>query len=127
MSATPGLITVQTKRAARAPRHYERGAVSFADRKKPSVRIALAISQSLLLIALIVVSLGPLVWLFLAALAESQTLVRNPMGVFTAGQFLWENFVTAWTTIRVGQYLLNTLWVVGGSWFVTIFTCMTGA
>ena len=121
------VVTPSEKRRTRAARAYERGAVSFADRKRPGVRIALAVSQAIIFVALAVISLGPVVWLFLAALSDPQTLVRNPLAVFTSGDYHWENFVVAWNSIKVGHYLLNTVWVVAGSWFVTIFTCATGA
>lgn len=128
MITDTGLVVAPARnRKPRQGRTYERGAISFADRKRPSVRIVLVLAQALIFVALAIVSLGPVVWLFLAALSDPQTLVRNPLGVFTSGEYRWENFVTAWNSVKVGHYLLNTVWVVAGSWFVTIFTCATGA
>jgi multiple sugar transport system permease protein len=110
----------------REPRVYERGAISNMDRKRPGVRIWLGIWQALVLVGLLVVALGPLLWLFKASVSSSQQILMDPFAILVSGEFQVENFVRAWTDVRIGDYLLNTAWVVIGSCVATLLTCTTG-
>ncbi|SEE93873.1 carbohydrate ABC transporter permease [Jiangella alba] len=110
-----------------SPRSYERGAISSADRKNPRVRLWLGLTQALILIGLLVACLGPLLWLFKAAVSSTQEILADPFGMLFNGEFQVGNLARAWTDVRVGDYLLNTAWVVLGSWVATLVTCVTGA
>jgi multiple sugar transport system permease protein len=109
----------------REPRSYERGAISDMDRKHPGVRIWFGIGQALILVGLLVVALGPLLWLFKASVSSSQQILVDPFGMLLNGEFQVENFVRAWIDVRIGDYLLNTAWVVIGSCVATLITCTT--
>lgn len=115
-----------TSRRGRSSASYERGAISDADRKDPVVRVGLTVVQSLILLALVIVALGPLLWLFKASVSSSQEILRNPIGVLVNGEMELGNFVRAWVDVRIGDYLLNTAWVVLGSWAASLITCTTG-
>jgi multiple sugar transport system permease protein len=103
-----------------------RGIVSTNDRRRPAVRWPLRLVQGLLLAATLVVGLGPILWTAKAALSPTQDLLVEPLRLWPS-QVQWENLTTAWTELRVGHYLLNTVVLVGGSWAVQLVVATTGA
>ncbi|MFI8526036.1 carbohydrate ABC transporter permease [Promicromonospora sukumoe] len=103
----------------------ERSNVSTLDRSRRSVRITTRVLAVLLVVALCVVALGPLLWLFKAALSTSQDILREPFAWWPSG-IQWQNLPDAWSQIHVGQYLLNTVWVAAGCWFFGLLVALTG-
>jgi multiple sugar transport system permease protein len=103
-----------------------RSIVSDIDRRRPSVRLLLGGSQALILIGLLVVGLGPLLWLFKAALSTSQDILRDPFGFFPSG-VQWGNLAEAWTTLRIGPLLFNTAVIALGAAVVSLIVCTTVA
>lgn len=109
--------------AAPAPRTN----ISDSDRRRPVVRVTLAIVQTLVLVALLVAGLGPLVWLALAAVSPTQDLIREPFAFFTSGVVQWENIGIAWERGRIGHYLLNTAVLALGATVATLVVSTTAA
>ncbi|WP_144874519.1 carbohydrate ABC transporter permease [Microbacterium sp. 1.5R] len=109
--------------AAPAPRTN----ISDSDRRRPVVRVTLAIVQTLVLVALLVAGLGPLVWLALAAVSPTQDLIREPFAFFTSGVVQWENIGIAWERGRIGHYLLNTAVLALGATVATLIVSTTAA
>ncbi|MCM3779722.1 carbohydrate ABC transporter permease [Microbacterium hydrocarbonoxydans] len=109
--------------AAPAPRTN----ISDSDRRRPVVRVTLAIVQTLVLVALLVAGLGPLVWLALAAVSPTQDLIREPFAFFTSGVVQWENIGIAWERGRIGHYLLNTAVLALGATGATLVVSTTAA
>jgi multiple sugar transport system permease protein len=103
-----------------------RGIVSAIDRRRPAVRWPLRLVQGLLLAATLVVGLGPILWTAKAALSPTQDLLVDPLRLWPS-QVQWGNLTAAWTELRVGHYLLNTVVLVGGSWAVQLVVATTGA
>ncbi|MGW9113381.1 carbohydrate ABC transporter permease [Microbacterium sp. NPDC055683] len=103
----------------------DRTNVSALDRSRRSVRIATAVLAALLIAGLCVVALGPLLWLFKAALSTSQDILREPFAWWPSG-IQWQNLGEAWSQIRIGQYLLNTVWMAAGCWFFGLLVALTG-
>ena len=103
----------------------ERSNVSTLDRSRRSVRVTMRVLTVLLVAALCVVALGPLLWLFKAALSTSQDILREPFAWWPSG-VQWQNLGDAWSQIHVGQYLLNTVWVAAGCWFFGLLVALTG-
>ncbi|MEV4163633.1 carbohydrate ABC transporter permease [Nonomuraea dietziae] len=103
-----------------------RGIVSDLDRRRPAMRWSLRLTQGVLLLATLVVGLGPILWTAKGALSSTQELLREPLRLWPS-DVRWENLVAAWTELRIGHYLLNTVVLVGGSWFVQLFVAATGA
>lgn len=101
--------------------------ISDSDRRRPVVRVTLAIVQTLVLVALLVAGLGPLVWLALAAVSPTQDLIREPFAFFTSGVVQWENIGTAWERGRIGHYLLNTAVLALGATVATLVVSTTAA
>ncbi|MFD2025459.1 carbohydrate ABC transporter permease [Promicromonospora aerolata] len=115
----------RTPTRPRAPQPAERGIVSSHDRRRPSVRGSLGALQGGLLIALVVVGLGPILWLAKAAVTPTQETLRQPLGLFPTG-IDWANLATAWTRAEIDHYFVNTLIVAAGAWFFQILVATTG-
>jgi multiple sugar transport system permease protein len=103
----------------------ERGIVSSHDRRRPSVRATLGVLQGGLLVTLVVVGLGPILWLAKAAVTPTQETLRDPLGLFPTG-IDWANLATAWNRAEIDHYFVNTLIVAAGAWFFQILVATTG-
>ena len=73
----------------------DRGILSISDRRKPGVRWSTRVIHGLLLLVLIVVGLGPLLWLAKSAITPTEDTLRTPMALFPHGVD-WANLSTAW-------------------------------
>ncbi|MER7471370.1 carbohydrate ABC transporter permease [Micromonospora sp. NPDC000018] len=102
------------------------GLVSNADRRRTVVRRTLSSLQLMIMIAVLVVGLGPILWTLKGAISPTDELLAEPLRPWPASP-QWGIMADAWQELRVGQYLLNTLVLVGGSWFVQIVVAATGA
>jgi multiple sugar transport system permease protein len=111
-------------RAARADEGASRGILSITDRERPAVRRGLRVIHLLLLIGLIVVGLGPMLWLAKSAITPTQDTLRTPLALWPNGIDL-ENLVTAWSTVHIDRYFFNTLAIAAGAWFVQIVVATT--
>ena len=103
----------------------ERSIVSHLDRRRPGVRVVVWIGTVVVLIAITVVCVGPLLWLFKAATSTSNQILADPFSLWPTGLH-WENFAEAWTKVDFGRYFLNTLWTVGGTTIVGLIVATTG-
>ena len=59
------------------------------------------------LIALAVCILVPVAWVFMASIKENSEFYGNPWSLPLG--FHWQNFVDAWNTARMGDYMLNSV------------------
>jgi len=103
----------------------ERGAVSEADWRRPSVRWSLGTSHVLLLVLLVVAGLGPMLLLAKFAITPTADILREPLAVFPNG-FAWENLGKAWNDVQISRYFLNTVWLALGSWASQMLVATTG-
>jgi len=103
----------------------DRGLISAADRRRPLVRWSLGSGQVLILVLLALAGLGPILWLAKAAISQPQDIAANPLGLWS-GQPQWHNIETAWSSLRVGPALINTVWVALGNWAVSVLVATTG-
>ncbi|UFS60838.1 carbohydrate ABC transporter permease [Subtercola endophyticus] len=102
-----------------------RSIISAADRRSPRVRIVVIVFGVLVLGGLVVISVGPLFWLFKAATSTTTETLAQPLGLWPSSLH-WENFAEAFNRIHFGGYLLNTLWVCLGTWFFSLIVATTG-
>jgi multiple sugar transport system permease protein len=102
-----------------------RSVLSPIDRRRPVVRWSLRGVHTLLLLVLIVVGLGPLLWLGKAAISTTQDTLRYPMRLWPNG-FDFENLLTAWQDAQIGHYFFNTVKIAIGSWLVQLVVAVTG-
>jgi multiple sugar transport system permease protein len=80
--------------------------------------------QVLLLIGLVVVGLGPLLWLVKSAISPTVDTLSHPMALFPHGT-AWSNLRRAWTEVNVGRYFWNTVVIALGSWASQIIVATT--
>ncbi|MGD0809277.1 MAG: carbohydrate ABC transporter permease [Acidimicrobiales bacterium] len=103
-----------------------KGIVSHADWNRRSVKYGLGTAQAALLVLLVVIGLGPILWLAKAAITPTQDTLIQPMALFPHGT-AWSNISDAWTDVDIGLYLWNTIAIAFGSWVCQIIVCATGA
>jgi len=96
-----------------------------ADWRRPSVRVGIGGAQVLLLVLLVVIGLGPIVWLAKSAITPTNDTITHPMALFAHG-FAWGNLREAWVNVDVGRYFWNTIVVALGSWATQIVVATTG-
>jgi N-acetylglucosamine transport system permease protein len=60
----------------------------------------------------------PIIWVFLASFKNTTEIFSSPWTL--PGEARWENYGRAWTKARVGDYFLNSVWVVAWSTFGTM-------
>jgi multiple sugar transport system permease protein len=101
-----------------------RGIVSDAERGTPSVRVALGIIHTVVLVLLLVIGLGPILWLVKASISTTQDTLRSPMALFPSGMD-WANLATAWSRVHIDLHVANSLIVASGSWFVQLVVATT--
>jgi len=99
--------------------------ISTSDWRRPSVRWGVGSAQTLLLVALLVVGLGPILWLAKSAITPTNDIFSHPMALFPPGA-AWSNLREAWTDVHVGRYFWNTVVLAIGSWLVQIVVATTG-
>jgi len=102
----------------------ERGLISPADRRRPSVRVGWTATRIVVIAAAAVAGAGPLYWAARSAVSSTQQLLRDPLALWP-NPTEWGNLVHAWTTLEIGKYLLNTLVLVGGSWLTQLVVALT--
>jgi multiple sugar transport system permease protein len=102
----------------------DRGIVSSGDWRRRRVSWSLRLIQAATLGFLLVVGLGPLLWMIKSSITPTQDTLRMPMALWPHG-FDLSFFVTAWTRTHIDRYLLNTVWIALGSWVVQIVVATT--
>jgi multiple sugar transport system permease protein len=102
------------------------GLVSYADWQRHDVKWFLGTAQVLLFVLLVLIGLGPLVWLAKGAVTPTTDTLTNPLSLFPHG-VAWSNLSEAWTGVDVGRYFWNTVVLAVGSWFAQIAVATTGA
>ena len=116
----------QARATRRAEAASERSIVSFQDRRSRRTQIGLIIVSAVVIVGLVVISLGPLLWLFKAATSTSTETLAEPFALWPSGLH-WDNFAEAFRRVQFSTYLLNTLWVCLGTWFFSMLVTTTGA
>ncbi|GAA1321327.1 carbohydrate ABC transporter permease [Pseudonocardia xinjiangensis] len=102
-----------------------RGIVSDAERRTPVVRVALRLTHAVVLVALVVVGLGPILWLVKASISTTQDTLRSPMALFPSGVD-WANLATAWSTVHIDLHFANSMIIATGAWLVQLVVATTG-
>ena len=112
------------RRRRPAPADADRGILSVSDRRRPGVRWSSRIVNALLLVLLVVVGLGPLLWLGKSAITPTAHTLKTPMALFPNGVD-WANLSTAWSTVHIDVQFVNTIWVAAGSWAAQVLVATT--
>lgn len=61
------------------------------------------------LIALAITIIVPVAWVFMASIKQNSEFYGNPWALPEG--FYWQNFVDAWNTAKMGEYMLNSVFV----------------
>lgn len=78
------------------------------------------------LITLAISIIVPIVWVFMASLKSQQDLVSaDPFALPT--QLMWSNFVDAFQKARMGEYLMNTVFVTALSLVILLVVALPAA
>lgn len=117
-------LPVRARRAPR-PESGDRGIVSAFDDRRRSVRWSFRSAHVALFVSLVVVGLGPILWLAKAAVTPTQDTLRTPMAIFPNG-IDWANLGEAWTRFEIDHHFVNTLWLAIGSWGMQLLVAVTG-
>ena len=99
--------------------------VSDSEWRRPAVRFGLGGAQVVLLVGLVVLGLGPLVWLAKSAITPTNDTISHPMALFAHGA-AWSNLREAWVNVDVGRYFWNTIVLAFGSWACQLLVATTG-
>ena len=103
---------------------HKNALLSANDWRRPRVRIWVGGAHLLLLVLLIIIGLGPLLWLLKAAISPTNDTISQPMALFPHG-FAFGNLREAWTTVQVDRYFVNTVILAFGSWASQIIVATT--
>jgi multiple sugar transport system permease protein len=106
------------------PAREERGIVTDGDWARPGVRFGLRALQVVMLVFLLIVGLGPIVWLAKSAITPAQDTIRMPMALWPNGIDL-DNLASAWNRVHIDRYFFNTLAIAAGAWLVQIVVATT--
>ena len=101
------------------------GLISEIDWRKPSTRWGMRTLQALLFVGLVVIGLGPILWLAKSAITPTLDTISHPVALFPHGT-AWSNLGQAWNNVHVGRYFWNTVVIAFGSWAVQIVVATTG-
>ncbi|HEX4323545.1 MAG TPA: carbohydrate ABC transporter permease [Gaiellaceae bacterium] len=101
------------------------GLISELDWEKPRIRWGTRTLQALLLVGLVVIGLGPILWLAKSAITPTLDTITHPMALFPHGA-AWSNLSQAWNDVHVGRYFWNTVVIAFGSWAAQIIVATTG-
>jgi multiple sugar transport system permease protein len=102
------------------------GLLSHNEWARRDIRWLFGSAQALLFVLLILIGLGPVVWLAKGAITPTIDTLRNPLALFPHGA-AWSNLTEAWSHVNVGRYFWNTVVLAFGSWLCQIVVATTGA
>jgi multiple sugar transport system permease protein len=102
----------------------DRSILSAADWRQRRIRWTVRGLHVVTLVFLLVIGLGPLLWMLKSSITSTQDTLRYPLALWPNG-FDLSQFATAWTRVHIDRYLVNTLVIAFGSWAVQIVVATT--
>jgi multiple sugar transport system permease protein len=117
-------MSAHNDRSARATTATDNGLISPSEWRRPRVRWGVGAAHVILFIGLVIVGLGPLLWLAKSAITPTTDTITHPMALFPNGT-AWDNLRKAWTDVEVSRYFWNTVVLAIGSWFSQIVVATT--
>ena len=73
---------------------------------------------------LLIVGLGPILWMLKSAITPTQDTLRQPMALWPTASTS-SQLATAWNKVHIDRYLFNTVAIAFGSWLVQIVVATT--
>jgi len=120
------LIPWAGRRRADSLTDTDRAIISTAERRQGGVRGGLIGVHVFLAVGLVVVGLGPILWLAKAAVTPTQDTLQQPFALWPNG-IDWANLSQAWNDIHIDQYFFNTVVIAAGAWAFQLIIATTGA
>jgi multiple sugar transport system permease protein len=117
-------LPVRSRGRGRTAQSEQRGLISLADWRSRRFRWSIQTVHGVTLVLLLIVGLGPILWLAKAAITPTQDTLRQPMALWPNGWDL-SLLVQAFTTVHIERYFMNTVWIAIGSWIVQITVATT--
>ena len=102
----------------------DRSIVSHSDWRSRRVRWTMRALQGGVLLFLVVVGLGPILWMLKSSITPTQDTLRMPMALFPHGFDLGQ-LGRAWSRTHIDRYVWNTVVIAFGSWAVQIIVATT--
>jgi multiple sugar transport system permease protein len=102
----------------------ERSILSGADWRQRRIRWTVRGLHGATVLFLLVVGLGPLLWMLKSSITPTLDTLRYPMALWPNG-FDLSQFATAWNRVHIDRYVGNTLLIAFGSWAVQIVVATT--
>lgn len=102
----------------------ERSILSAADWRQRRIRWAMRGLHGATLVFLLVIGLGPILWMLKSSITPTLDTLRYPMALWPDG-FDLSQFATAWDRVHIDRYVGNTLVIAFGSWVVQIVVATT--
>ena len=102
----------------------DRTILSSADWRQRRTRWAMRGLHGATLVFLLIVGLGPLLWMLKSSVTPTLDTLRQPMALWPNG-FDLTQFVTAWERVHIDRYMWNTLVIAFGSWLTQIAVATT--
>jgi multiple sugar transport system permease protein len=126
LAPPPGPPTASGRRTSRGRRQDEaRGITSAHERDQHLLGGIRRLVHASLLVFLVVVALGPILWLAKSAITPTQDTLRTPLALFPNGTD-WANLRTAWVDLDLKLYFWNTVVIAAGSWAIQMVVAVTG-
>ena len=118
-------MTTRTRARAKAPAVApDRGVISSADWRQRRVRWTMNAVHGGTLLFLLLVGLGPMLWMAKSSITPTQDTLRTPLALWPHG-FDLSTLATAWSRTHIDRYLMNTVAIAFGSWVVQILVATT--
>ncbi len=90
------------------------GLLSYTDWARRDIKWLFGSTQALLLVLLVLIGLGPVVWLAKGAVTPTIDTLRNPLALFPHG-VAWSNLTDAWTKVNVDTRRASSRSAASGS------------
>jgi multiple sugar transport system permease protein len=122
-------VTALTRPRARRPRSdsssADRGIISSTEWRQRRIRWPVRLLHAATLVFLLIVGLGPLLWMVKSSVTPTQDTLRYPMALWPNGIDLGQ-LATAWSRTHIDRYLWNTVVIAFGSWVCQLVVATTG-
>jgi multiple sugar transport system permease protein len=103
----------------------DRGIVSAAEWRQRRIRWPVRAVFLFTFVFLLIVGLGPILWMLKASVTPTQDTLRFPMALWPHGIDLGQ-LAIAWNRTHIDRYLWNTVVIAFGSWAVQLVVATTG-
>jgi multiple sugar transport system permease protein len=119
-------LVIRSARRARVDADSsERGIISSSEWRQRRIRWPMRLLQVATLLFLLIVGLGPLLWMIKSSITPTQDTLRAPLALWPNGFDLGQ-LATAWSRTHIDRYLLNTVIIAFGSWAIQLIVATTG-